>query len=164
MELIVDESLGGGAWFTGNRIAPHPVPQNGVHVAHDYASGGVRACRPGVRASARVTEALAAVRDIYRGGQGRAPMTGGAACCYSNCSRISSAMFLGEDWKIGCRREEGVDFLKIVVYRIMIGWSSFRVDWMIYTTLNLKNCIDILQSLFSKRNLLINNGETTLNF
>lgn len=95
---------------------------------------------------------------------GRAPMTGGAACCYSNCSRISSAMFLGEDWKIGCRREEGVDFLKIVVYRIMIGWSSFRVDWMIYTTLNLKNCIDILQSLFSKRNLLINNGETTLNF
>lgn len=46
------------------------MPQNGVHVAHDYASGGVRACRPGVRASARVTEALAAVRDIYRGGQG----------------------------------------------------------------------------------------------
>lgn len=42
------------------------MPQNGVHVAHDYASGGVRACRLGVRASARVTEALvlAAVHDM----------------------------------------------------------------------------------------------------
>lgn len=49
-------------------------------------------------------------------------MTGGAACCYSNCSRISSAMFLGlkiERLDVEGRRE--VDFLKIVVYRIMIG-------------------------------------------
>lgn len=152
MELIVDGSLGGGAWFTGNRIAPHPVPQNGVHVAHDYASGGVRACRPGVRASARVTEALAAVRDIYRGGQGWTSPNDrwGRMLLFELQSNILGDVPWIEDWKIGYRREEGVDFLKIVVYRIMIGWSSFRVDWMIYTTLNLKNCIDILESLFSK--------------
>lgn len=61
---------------------------------------------------------------------GRAPMTGGAACCYSNCSRISSAMFLGEDWKIGCRREEGSRFLKncsLPNYDRMIKFSS-RLD------------------------------------
>ena len=44
-------------------------------------------------------------------------------------------------------------------------FSSFRIpifidDWVIYKTkvLNLSNCIDILKFLFSKRNLLIDNG------
>ena len=79
-------------------------------------------------------------------------------------------MFLGEDRKIGYKKGmyfffklfiELDDFRKIANRH----FSSFRIpifidDWMIYKTkaLNLNNCIDILKFLFSKRNLLIDNG------
>lgn len=176
MELIVDGSLGGGAWFTGNRIAPHPVPQNGVHVAHDYANGGVRACRLGVRASARVTEALAAVRDMrdiyiymYIGVGEPQWQVGPRVVIWIAVEypRWCSLAKIGRlDIKRGC-----IFFFKLFIelddFRKIANrhFSSFRIpifidDWMIYKTkvLNLNNCIDILKFLFSKRNLLIDNG------
>lgn len=85
MELIVDGSLGGGAWFT--TASRHTPRRKMVCTLH------TRLCER--RTSARVTEAL---QDI-RGRGGRDPVTGGVACCYLNCiveyPRLSM-MFLGQ--------------------------------------------------------------------